>query len=857
MRVAVSSRRRWVSVMVLLAMIATEVICFISNSPTRVAHAASPIAGLHISGNHILNSSGQVFIPHGVNRAGTEYICVNSSSVFDGPSDANSVAAIASWGVTTVRVPLNEDCWLGINGLPSGSSAATYQQKIIDYVNLLNANNMAAILDLHWAAPGGQQSTGQDLMPDADHAGAFWTSVANTFKNNSSVIFDLYNEPHPSSWSCWLNGSYGANQSPCGDVGFAVAGMQSMVNAVRSTGAANILMAGGLTWSNDLSQWLQNKPNDPKNNLAASWHLYNFNGCSNTGCWDSQVAPVAAQVPVITGELGENDCGSNFVTSAMNWDDQHDVGYLGWAWNPYDCGGFPALITNYDGTPTAFGQGIKNHLLSLAPPPPPLTPDASGAININTGGSATTGFYADGDYSGGQTASTTNAIDTSAVTKPAPQAVYQSERYGNFTYNVGNLTANAAYTVRLHFAEVYFTSAGQRSFNVSINGNQVISNFDIFASAGGANKAIVKQFNASADASGTVKLQFTSVVNNAKIDGIEVTPAGSSTPTPTPTPSTTPTPTPTPSTTPTPTPTPTPGGSVAINSGGSAVGSFVADTDVSGGTTVATTNTIDTSAVTNPAPQGVYQTERYGNFTYTIPNLTANAAYTVRLHFAEVYFTSAGQRSFNVSINGNQVLSNFDLYAAAGGQNKALIEQFNSRADASGTVTIQFTSVVNNAKIDGIEINPNTSGTVAINAGGNAIGNFSSDGGVSGGTTVSTVNTIDTSAVTNPAPQGVYQSERYGNFTYTIPNLTAKAAYTVRLHFAEVYFTSAGQRSFNVSINGTQALSNFDIFAAAGGQNKAIVKQSTTNADTNGTVTIQFTSVVNNAKICGIEVIPQ
>ncbi|GCE19113.1 malectin domain-containing carbohydrate-binding protein [Dictyobacter kobayashii] len=855
MNVVVSLRRRWVSVMVLLTLVATVFIGFISGSPSHVAHAASPINGLHIAGNHILNSSGQVFVPHGVDRAGTEYICVNSSSVFDGPSDAASVAAIASWGVNTVRVPLNEDCWLGINGLPSGSSASNYQQQIINYVNLLNANNIAVILDLHWAAAGGQQSTGQDLMPDADHAGAFWTSVANTFKNNSSVIFDLYNEPHPASWSCWLNGSYGANQSPCGDVGFAVAGMQSMVNAVRSTGATNILMAGGLTWSNDLSQWLQNKPNDPQNNLAASWHLYNFNGCNNTGCWDSQVAPVAAQVPVITGELGENDCASGFVTSAMNWDDQHGVGYLGWAWNPYDCGGFPSLITNYDGTPTAFGQGIKDHLLSLAPPPPPLTPDANGAININAGGSATSGFYADGDYSGGQTGSTTNAIDTSAVTNPAPQAVYQTERYGNFTYNVANLKANAAYNVRLHFSEFYFTSAGQRTFNVSINGSQVISNFDIFASAGGANKAIVKQFSASADASGTIQLQFSSIINNAKIDGIEVTPAGS--PTPTPTPSTTPTPTPTPSTTPTPTPTPTPGQSIAINAGGGAVGGFVADTDGSGGTTVSSTNTIDTSAVTNPAPQAVYQTERYGNFTYTIPHLTANAAYTVRLHFAEVYFTSAGQRSFNVSINGTQVMSNFDIFAAAGGENKAIIEQFNTKADGSGTVTIQFTSVVNNAKIDGIEVTANTSGAVAINTGGNTVGSFGTDVGASGGTTVSSTNIIDTSAVTNPAPQAIYQTERYGNFTYTIPHLTANAAYTVRLHFAEVYFTSAGQRSFNVSINGTQVMSNFDIFAAAGGENKAIVKQFTTKADGSGTVTIQFTSVINNAKICGIEVIPQ
>ena len=337
---------------------------------TTSAHAAAPaITGLHVSGNQILNSSNQVFRPLGVDRAGSEYICDSSgtASVFDGPSDDASVAAMASWDINTVRVPLNEDCWLGINGFPAGTySAAQYQQAIVNYVNLLNSHNLAVILDLHWNGPGTQQSRGQLPLADADHAPAFWTSVANTFKNNSSVIFDLYNEPYVQSWSCWLNGSSAASSSPCSDVNFAVAGMQTLVNTVRGTGATNILMLGGLAYSNDLSQWLQNEPSDPDNNLAASFHLYNFNACSNTSCWDSQVAPVAAKVPIVTGEMGENDCASTFINGAMSWLDQHSIGYLGWAWDTYDCKSFPSLITSYDGTPTAFGQGLKDHLASLA-----------------------------------------------------------------------------------------------------------------------------------------------------------------------------------------------------------------------------------------------------------------------------------------------------------------------------------------------------------------------------------------------------------------------------------------------------------------------------------------------------------
>ena len=115
---------------------------------------------------------------------------------------------------------------------------------------------------------------------------------------------------------------------------------------------------------------------------------------------------------------------------------------------------------------------------------------------------------------------------------------------------------------------------------------------------------------------------------------------------------------------------------VDISAGGPAAAPFVADEDFAGGATAATTNAITTTGVTNPAPQSVYQHNRYGNFTYTIPGLTAGASYNVRLDFAEEYWTTAGSRTFNVLINGTQVLTNFDIFATAGGEFKAVAESF-------------------------------------------------------------------------------------------------------------------------------------------------------------------------------------
>jgi Malectin domain len=144
--------------------------------------------------------------------------------------------------------------------------------------------------------------------------------------------------------------------------------------------------------------------------------------------------------------------------------------------------------------------------------------------------------------------------------------------------------------------------------------------------------------------------------------------------------------------------------SIAINSQGPAVGSFLADEDFAGGGNTSHANTIDLSGVSNPAPMALYQTSRSGNFTYTLPHFAPGSTHTVRLHFAETFWTKPGQRVFNVSINGNQVLTNFDIFAAAGAKNKAVVEQFTADASATGQYVITFTNVTDNALLAGIEI---------------------------------------------------------------------------------------------------------------------------------------------------------
>ncbi|UQU62445.1 cellulase family glycosylhydrolase [Couchioplanes caeruleus] len=345
--------------------------------PSTPPPVAGPAPALKVSGNKLVTPDGTVVKLYGVNRSGGEFACIQGNGFWNGPMDQSSIDAMRAWKVRAVRVPLNEECWLGTPDVPAAYGGAAYQNEVKAYVNLLVRNGITPIVEMHWnyglytgtsSGCSDVKATCQKPMPDAQYAPAFWTGVATAFKGNDAVILDLFNEPYPeratgdatSGWKCWRDGG------TCPGIGYQVAGFQGLVDTVRATGATNVIMIGGLAYSNDLSQWLTYAPADPLHNLAAFAHIYNFNSCANTSCWDSQLAPVAARVPLTLTEIGENDCAHGFVDTLMDWADAHGVGYLGWTWNTWDCSTGPSLISDYDGTATAYGQGLKAHLARVS-----------------------------------------------------------------------------------------------------------------------------------------------------------------------------------------------------------------------------------------------------------------------------------------------------------------------------------------------------------------------------------------------------------------------------------------------------------------------------------------------------------
>jgi fibronectin type 3 domain-containing protein len=409
---------------------------------------------------------------------------------------------------------------------------------------------------------------------------------------------------------------------------------------------------------------------------------------------------------------------------------------------------------------------------------------------------------------------------------------------------------------------------------------------------------------------------------------------------------------------------------IAINAGSATAvpdsannATFVADTDFSGGNDDATGHaiTIPTPIASIAAPAAVYADAHQGGVTYTIPNLSAGNTYTVVLHFAELFFTKPNSRLFNVSINGARVLTNFDIFAAAGNANfTAAVETIPNITPVNGQIVIAFTNGANDQPmVNGIEIQtggparPSAPTALTVATGSSSAVNLSWAASVSSGVTytvfrsttagfapsaatqiannLTTTSFSDTSltpstmyyyvveavngagvlsppsqqvststaaasadviainagssmvvgsfigdtdfvggnddapghSITIPAaianiaaPAAVYADAHQGGVTYTIPNLSATRTYTVVLHFAELFFTTANSRQFNVSINGTQVLQNFDIFAAAGNANFTAVVQTFANiTPVNGQIVIAFSNGAHDQPMVnGIEI---
>jgi hypothetical protein len=144
--------------------------------------------------------------------------------------------------------------------------------------------------------------------------------------------------------------------------------------------------------------------------------------------------------------------------------------------------------------------------------------------------------------------------------------------------------------------------------------------------------------------------------------------------------------------------------SVLINAGGGAYTDSLgqvwsADRLFTGGTTYSTT-----AAIGNTTSGSLFQNERTGKtFSYGIA--VANGSYEVNLGFAELYWNAANSRIFSVTGEGQSLLSNYDLWSDAGGQNKAVVKKYTVNV-TDGVLNLNFSASKDQAKVDFLQVTP-------------------------------------------------------------------------------------------------------------------------------------------------------
>jgi endoglucanase len=371
---------------------------------TPSARAAAPALSLRVEGKRFIDARGNAVQLRGVNYSGFEFAAIQGWSGTDpsggqaGQPGGPKWSALQSWKVNTLRIPLNEASWQNrtctdTSGVVRDADPAdNYQTKVREQVAQANAAGLYVILDLHWSAPGNTCPMLQTQMANADHSIAFWTSVANTFKDNPAVVFELFNEPFMNfgfsgdAWSYMMKGTKGSFSSYPATSGkgqwkeirkpWAIASYQAMLDAVRATGATNVVLVGAMQYAQDLSGWLAHRPTDPLRQMGAAWHPYQ----KYQSAWDYPYPNfypevmtdarniLAAGIPIVMTEIGGRNApgtpSSPIVTTMTRFADAHGIGVLGWTWGVW---GEPehVLIKDVDGTPTdGYGKVYRAWMLS-------------------------------------------------------------------------------------------------------------------------------------------------------------------------------------------------------------------------------------------------------------------------------------------------------------------------------------------------------------------------------------------------------------------------------------------------------------------------------------------------------------
>ncbi len=335
--------------------------------PTEKANQSAWPTMLKVSENQIVDAEGGLVWLQGLNVPSLEWSATGEHV------HKSVVVGIEDWGANVIRLPVKEDFWFGRKQSDGGQS----YRAIVDQAITLAANRGAyVVLDLHrYRAP-------------TEAFVEFWKDAASRYKNHPAVLFDLLNEPHDTTWEVWRDGGWVGDKKTADQAtflseeervksGFESVGMQALLDAVRSTGAMNVVVVGGLDYAYELDGILDGYALEDSegNGIIYSCHIYPW----KSG-WQKYLLDAAAKHPILLGEVGADSKRMGFVPLSRQEDaetwvpailgliQQHKLNWTGWCFHP---SASPRMLFDWDYTPTPFwGEPAKSalHGKHFAPP---------------------------------------------------------------------------------------------------------------------------------------------------------------------------------------------------------------------------------------------------------------------------------------------------------------------------------------------------------------------------------------------------------------------------------------------------------------------------------------------------------
>lgn len=344
-----------------LTALALVLALLLSTAPAYAAHGT-----LHGAGNQLVTVGGKAVRITGVNRSSMEYSCNG-----DGHWSVSDFAAIKSWGVNTVRLPLSSNAWLGNEGTGhEGNPCPNYQATVGSIVANASANGLYVLLTLAYVDPCSVVVTnplgaGYDL-PDQQTAFDFWASISSVYANNSYVLYDLYSEPHDVSWDQWRNGGEVTQKADGSRAGctYQTPGMEALASYVRGLAPWRPLVVSGNSWGGDLSHIVTGYALDVPG-VIYGVHIYPGPHTNNRAIWPSWFGNTMDAYPTVVTEFGQYDCRSNFISPVMEYAHEHAAGLMAWAFSTGTCKR-PSLIgKTWTTAPNAYGAVVRRFFLGL------------------------------------------------------------------------------------------------------------------------------------------------------------------------------------------------------------------------------------------------------------------------------------------------------------------------------------------------------------------------------------------------------------------------------------------------------------------------------------------------------------